>query len=58
MMESSADFVDLGNRPLPGRILTFPIDMHPNPDGHRYVAQEIFSWIDREMPELPSGSDS
>jgi hypothetical protein len=53
MQATSADFIDLGSRPTPpGRVLTFPEDRHPNPDGHRYVAEAILDWIRREMPEL------
>jgi hypothetical protein len=53
MRETSAGFVDLGDAPTPGP-LTFPSDMHPNPDGHRYIAESILAWIAREMPELHS----
>jgi hypothetical protein len=53
MQATSADFVDLGNHlPSPPRPLTFPIDGHPNPEGHRYIADAILDWIGREMPEL------
>ena len=52
MQETGADFLDLGNQPLssPGPLI-YPLDGHPNPEGHRYVAEAALGWIDREMPE-------
>ena len=53
MQESAADFVDLGNQLLsPPRALNYPVDGHPNPEGHRYVSEAVLVWISREMPEL------
>jgi hypothetical protein len=57
MQATAADFVDLGNEPLPSpRPLIYPVDGHPNAEGHRYVADAILAWIDREMPELEERS--
>jgi hypothetical protein len=53
MERVGADFVDLGNHelPTPGA-LHYAVDGHPNPAGHRYVADAVLAWIAREMPEL------
>jgi len=48
MLETRADFVDLGNQPItPPQALHFPQDGHPNPAGHRYVADALLAWIGR-----------
>jgi hypothetical protein len=56
MKETGADFIDLGSRAErpPGR-LHYRVDGHPNPAGHRFVAEALFSWIARELPQLVSG---
>jgi lysophospholipase L1-like esterase len=53
MQETASDFIDLGNQPpSPPRPFIYPYDGHPNPDGHRYIAEAVLAWIGREMPEL------
>jgi len=53
MQGTAADFVDLGNQPPSSRRpLHYPQDGHPNPEGHRYVAEAVLGWIGREIPEL------
>ena len=53
MQANAADFVDLGNQPpSPPQQLHFPQDGHLNPAGHRYVADAVLAWIDRELPAL------
>jgi hypothetical protein len=58
MKETGADFLDLGSRAeRPPGLLHYRVDGHPNPAGHRFVAEALFSWIAREMPQLASGQD-
>jgi lysophospholipase L1-like esterase len=53
MQETTADFVDLGGQlPSPPRPLNYPLDGHPNPEGHAYIAEAVLAWIALEMPEL------
>lgn len=53
MTATSADFVDLGDQRLsPPRVLHYARDAHPNPEGHRDVAEALLAWIRREMLEL------
>jgi lysophospholipase L1-like esterase len=53
MQETGADFLDLGSRAeRPPGELHYPVDGHPNPEGHRFVAEALFDWIAREMPQL------
>jgi hypothetical protein len=55
MRETGAAFLDLGSQAQrPPGTLHYPLDGHPNPEGHRYVAEALFDWIAREMPQLAS----
>ena len=57
MEASGADFVDLGNAPLSQpQVLHFPHDGHPNPQGHRYVADALLRWIGKEWPALATSA--
>jgi lysophospholipase L1-like esterase len=51
MASTGASFLDLGNQPPPEG-LNFPEDGHLNPAGHRFVADALLAWVDREMPAL------
>jgi hypothetical protein len=53
MHESGAAFLDLGGEvERPPGLLHYPVDGHPNPEGHRFVAEALHGWIAREMPQL------
>ncbi len=52
MQQAAADFVDLGNQPFsPPRVLHYPQDGHPNPEGHRFVSEALLDWVGREWRE-------
>ncbi len=53
MSKMNADFLDLADDnllPIPGSYM--PNDLHPNPQGHRYIAQAIRQWIVGHLPDL------
>jgi hypothetical protein len=55
MKETGSSFIDLGSQAeRPPEELHYPVDGHPNPEGHRFVAEALFAWIAREMPQLAS----
>lgn len=52
MRRVGANFIDLTDDPTPPPRMYFPRDWHYTPEGHRYVAEAVVTWIRKNLPGL------